>query len=245
LCLAQSAQDARRYETLGAPRVVVTGNLKLDAPAPDVDADALAVFRQATAGRVVWVAASTHEGEETIAAEVHRTLRNQFPDLLTVIVPRHPERGDAIGAEMSGLGLRCAQRSRAEAVDATTDIYIADTLGELGLFYRAVPIAFLGGSLIPHGGQNPIEPVRLGCAVVHGPHVHNFADIYAVIDGVGPTPAQVDDAAGLAARVAALISDPQGTRRYAEAVGDALEPFSGALSATMAALAPYVGADAR
>ena len=164
---------------------------------------------------------------------------------MTVIVPRHPERGDAVRAELSGLGLRIAQRSRAEAVDAATDIYIADTLGELGLFYRVVPIAFLGGSLIPHGGQNPIEPVRLGCAVLHGPHIHNFAEIYAAIDDVGPAPPVVDDAVGLAARVAALMSDPEAARRHAEAVAAALKPFSGALSATMAALAPYVGADGR
>jgi 3-deoxy-D-manno-octulosonic-acid transferase len=137
--------------------------------------------------------------------------------------------------------MRTAQRSRAEKIDGTTEIYIADSLGELGLFYRAAPISFLGGSLIPHGGQNPIEPVRLGSAVLHGPHVHNFSDIYATIDGVGEAP-PVADAGRLADVIAGFLDDPGARRRFADKTADALAPFGGALAATMVALDPYLAA---
>jgi 3-deoxy-D-manno-octulosonic-acid transferase len=238
LCLAQSAKDAERYRALGTPKVVVTGTLKFDAPAPDVDPAVLAGFRVAIADRPVWVAASTHEGEETVVAEAHRSLCGRFPDLLTIIVPRHPERGDAIRAHLAALGLTVAQRSRKETVDRGIDVYVADTFGELGLFYRVAPIAFLGGSLIPHGGQNPIEPVRLGCAVLHGPHVHNFSNVYAIIDAVGLP--KVAGASDLAEALAALLADPAAARRRASAMADALKPLSGALNATMAELDPYL-----
>jgi 3-deoxy-D-manno-octulosonic-acid transferase len=173
-----------------------------------------------------------------MVAESHRSLCGRFPGLLTIIVPRHPERGDAIRAHLSTLGLKVAQRSRSEIVDGGTDVYVADTFGELGLFYRVAPIAFLGGSLIPHGGQNPIEPVRLGCAVLHGPHVHNFSDIYAIIDAVGSP--KVAGATDLADALAALLADPTAARRQASAMADALKPLSGALIATMAELDPYL-----
>lgn len=239
LCLAQSIQDAERYRTLGAPRVVVTGNLKFDAPAPNVDQQALATFLTATAKRPIWVAASTHDGEEAVIADAHRALRDRFPDLLTIIVPRHPDRGEAIQAELGAAGFNVARRSCADIIEEANEIYIADTLGELGVFYSVSPIAFLGGSLIPHGGQNPIEPVRLACTVLHGPHIQNFADIYATIDESGVTP-QVSDAASLATALAGLLADPQAARRHAETVAVTLKPFSGALAATMSELEPYL-----
>ncbi len=244
LCLAQSGRDAQRFTALGMPRVEVTGNLKFDAPAPSVDAEDLALFRRAVEGRPIWVAASTHPGEEAIIAEAHRLIENSFPTLLTVVVPRHPGRGDAIRSELAEIGLRCAQRSRADNIDASTQIYIADSLGELGLFYRAAPVSFLGGSLIPHGGQNPIEPVRLGSAVLHGTHVHNFVDIYAAIDTAGGPP-PILDAFGLASAVSALLNDPQARQRFVDKTGEALAPFGGALDATMAALRPYLDAGGR
>jgi 3-deoxy-D-manno-octulosonic-acid transferase len=244
LCLAQTRQDAERYEALGAPRVVVTGNLKFDAPAPDVDRKNLEEFRQSVAERPVWVAASTHPGEETIIAEVHSALREQFPKLLTIVVPRHPDRGNDIRAEMAPSGLTIAQRTRAEPVVEATDVYLADTFGELGLFYRVAPIAFLGGSLVPHGGQNPIEPARLSCAVLHGPHVYNFAEIFAAIDAAAPS-SRVTGGASLATALGGLLGDSAAARSQADLTADALKPFSGALIATMAALDPYLPNGAR
>ncbi len=239
LCLAQSPQDAERYRALGARDVRITGNLKFDVPAPEVDPAALAAFERTTDNRPIWVAASTHPGEESIAAGVHRTLASRIPGLLTVIVPRHPERGAAIRSEIVAGGLSVAQRSLGELLLPVTDVYLADTLGELGLFYRAAPVAFLGGSMVEHGGQNPIEPLRLSCTVLHGPHVHNFSDIYAAIDAVVPQ-AFAADAGDLAERVAELLGDREAARRQAEALADALKPLSGALNETMTALDPFI-----
>jgi 3-deoxy-D-manno-octulosonic-acid transferase len=238
LCLAQSPVDAERYRSLGAKRVEVNGNLKFDAPLPTPDPGAVAALKQVVGERPVWLAASTHEGEEAIVARVHRELASAHPGLLTVIVPRHPERGPAIAEMLRESGLQVALRSRNEAVAAGAGIYLADTLGELALFYRVVPVAVIGGSLVPHGGQNPIEPVRFEAAVLHGPHVHNFADIYAALDASGSE--TVADADQLAAAVHRLLADPARARNRVRSATAALQPFSGALDATLAALKPFL-----
>jgi 3-deoxy-D-manno-octulosonic-acid transferase len=136
-----------------------------------------------TRGRPIVVAASTHPAR-TNWCEAHKTLAGFFPKLLTVIVPRHPDRGEAIARMVGAPGLqrRCA---RARNCRRQTDIYVADTMGELGLFYRLSPIVFMGGSLVEHGGQNPIEAVKLGASIVHGPHVFNFSDVYEALDAAG------------------------------------------------------------
>src|SRR5437762_4550703 len=204
VCLAQSQTDADRFATLGSRNVVVTGNLKLDVPAPPADANKLDMLMAMTRGRPVVVAASTHPGEEEILTETHRTLAGYFPKLLTVIVPRHPDRGEAIARMIAASGLNPTLRSHEDLPTATTDVYVADTMGELGLFYRLAPVVFMGGSLVPHGGQNPIEPAKLGAAILHGPHVHNFADIYAALDHAGGA-LPVTDADRLAAALADLL----------------------------------------
>lgn len=240
LCLAQTAKDGERYAGLGAPAVSVTGNLKFDAPPPAASAAAVAAFKGELAGRPVWVAASTHPGEDEIVAAAHRLLRAGHPGLLTILVPRHSARGADIRASLSGLGFSVAQRSLGEQIGPATDIYLADTMNELGLFYRAAPVAFLGGSLINHGGQNPIEPGQLDTAILHGPHVHNFEEVYEVLDRCGAA-STVHDADELASRIAALLDDPEALRRAATAAGRALKPLAGALERTVAALDPYLG----
>ncbi len=182
LCLARTPADAERLGELGARHVVTTGDLKLDGPAPPADRTKLAALQSAIGGRPLIAAASTHAGEEAAMVEAHQRLRGNFPGLLTLIVPRHPERGDGVADIVRAAGLRACLRSRGELPDAATDIYVADTVGELGLVYRLAPIVFIGGSLIRHGGQNPIEPAKLGAAILHGPHVWNFAEIYAALD---------------------------------------------------------------
>ncbi len=238
LCLAQTPGDAERYRAIGVARAEVTGNLKFDVPMQLPDETAVAALKRAIGHRPVWLAASTHDGEEGIAAEVHRALAGAQPGLLTIIVPRHPDRGPGIAEMLEAGGLNAALRSRREPVSSETDVYVADTLGELNLFYSAVPVAFVGGSLVPHGGQNPIEPVRCEAAVLHGPHVANFADVYAALDASGSE--VVGNATELAAAVHRLLADPARARNRVRAAAAALRPFSGALDATLAALRPYL-----
>ena len=239
LALAQGEGDAERLRALGLTRVECVGNLKFDVPAPGFEPAAIEAFRAATEGREIFLAASTHEGEESVAAAAHRTLRRAQPSLLTVIVPRHPVRGPALAAALAAEGFVVALRSRGEPITAATDLYIADTLGELGLFYRSAPVAFIGGTLVPVGGHNPIEAALLGTAVLHGPMVENAREIYAALDaGTGQAP--VGDAAELAAALAPLYADRDAARALAERGAAALTPFSGALEATIAALRPYL-----
>src|SRR5581483_1758571 len=178
LCLAQSRLDGERYLALGARRVEISGNLKLDVPAPPLNEEKFNELKIAIGSRTVIAAASTHAGEEAAMLDVHRRLHRSFPGLLTVIVPRHVQRGRGIYDLVEKFGLSPALRSQRQFPTQTTDVYVADTMGELGLVYRLSPIVFMGGSLIEHGGQNPIEAVKLGAAVLHGPHVWNFAEIY-------------------------------------------------------------------
>lgn len=204
---AQSQVDAHRFRALGAVRISVPGNLKFAAPALPVNEAELARLHAVLAGRPAWVAASTHPGEEAAIFIAHRDLAARHPGLVTILVPRHPERGVAIAAEAEAAGLVATRRALGDPPPAQ-GVWIADTLGELGLFYRLAPIAFIGRSLIaPGGGQNPLEPARLGCAVAVGPHVGNFPDAVVVLEQAGAL-ARVADAAGLAAWVDAMLRAP-------------------------------------
>jgi 3-deoxy-D-manno-octulosonic-acid transferase len=239
ICLAQSEVDAERFAALGSPNVVTTGNLKLDVPAPPADPLKLERLTSVTRGRPIIVAASTHPGEEEILLYVHRTLSGLFPSLLTVIVPRHPDRGAAIARMVAASGLKPALRSREELPTAATDIYVADTLGELGLFYRLAPIVFMGGSLVEHGGQNPIEAVKLGASIVHGPHVFNFSDVYEALDGAGGA-RRADTREALVKQLGQLLADPAARDSQVRAAERVVEQLGGALERTLAALEPYL-----
>ncbi len=239
LCLAQSAEDAARYAGLGAPRYITTGNLKGDVPAPPADATKLRQLQTAIGRRPVIAAASTHPGEETELVEVHRKLKHTFPGLLTILVPRHPERGPSITGIASDAGLMFAQRSLGELPDLGTEIYIADTLGELGVIYRVAPIVFIGGSLVKHGGQNPIEAAKLGAAIVHGPHVWNFAEIYTALDAAGGAE-MVTDTGKLTLRIGAWLRDAEARKSVAQTGHKAMETLAGAFDRTVAALDPYL-----
>lgn len=175
LSLAQTEEQVSYLRQLGANPVKYLGNLKFSATHLPVDPEARDAFAAAAANRPVWLAASTHPGEEDIAATVHARLRETWPNLLTIIVPRHPMRGDAIAQELRKQGFSVAQRSSEGNILA--DIYIGDTLGELGLFYRHAKIAFIGGSMAQHGGHNPLEAAQLDCAVVLGPDMGNFTTV--------------------------------------------------------------------
>jgi 3-deoxy-D-manno-octulosonic-acid transferase len=239
LCLAQSTHDAERYAELGAPLVSMTGNLKLDVPAPPADAANLAAIQDMVDGRPIVVAASTHPGEESAVIDAHRHLRESFAGLLTIVVPRHPERGSGILNIADAAGLPAAVRSLGELPDYGTEIYIADTIGELGLMYRLTPIVFMGGSLVRHGGQNPIEAAKLGAAILHGPHVWNFADIYSALDAARGAE-EVADVGRLTVRMGAWLSDRRLRETVAEAALQTVEVLGGALDRTLAAIEPYL-----
>ena len=239
VCLAQSRIDADRFAALGSRNVVVTGNLKLDVPAPPADATKLERLMAMTRGRPVVLAASTHPGEEEILTEAHRTLAGYFPGLLTVIVPRHPDRGGAIARMIEGAGLNPTLRSHEDLPTATTDIYVADTMGELGLFYRLAPIVFMGGSLVEHGGQNPIEAIKLGASVIHGPHVFNFTDVYDALDAAGGA-RRADTQDALIKQFGQLLDDPNLREAVLAASEHVVDQLGGALERTLSALEPYL-----
>jgi 3-deoxy-D-manno-octulosonic-acid transferase len=184
LCLAQDDDVAAKLDYLGASHVETPGNLKLVGEPLPFDAGILGELRAAVGGRPVWLLASSHDGEEQLAAFTHRDLAAHIPELLTIIVPRHPQRGPQVASSLAPL-FRVARRSNGELPRADTELYIADTMGELGVFYRLCPLAVMGGSFVPHGGQNPLEPARLGVAVLSGPHVNNFRDIYSSLVASG------------------------------------------------------------
>lgn len=178
LRLAQDAASAERLRKLTGLVVSVSGNLKFDAPALPDDAAARAALQTAIGDRPVWLAASTQKGEEALLAPVVAALERRLPNLLTMIAPRHPERGAEVAALFNG----SARRSQGALPGPEVPVYVADTLGELGVFYRLSPIVFLGGSLVEHGGQNPVEPARLGAAATIGPHHWNQADAVAALN---------------------------------------------------------------
>lgn len=231
IVLAQNEKLGRAFSDLGARQVLSPGNLKIDSPPPPVDAIELERLRRALAGRRVLVAASTHEGEDEIVAEAHRQLARTIQGVCTIIAPRHPERGATIAELLKSRGFTVALRSKGELPDQSTDIYIADTIGELGTLFALTPVVFMGGSLVEHGGQNPIEPIGHGAAVLTGPHWENFRDFYRVLmrlDGAR----QIATADELASVVALLMSDEAELAKMRAGAKTAMQQLAGALDRT-------------
>lgn len=179
LIIAQDNQNAERLSQLSGRSVKSLGNLKYAAPALPGDKAAAEAIAKEIGERRCWLAASTHPGEEEQIFAAAKLLKADYPDLLTIVTPRHPTRGGEVRALAEESGLSAANRTREERITPQTDVYIADTLGELGLFYRICDISLVGGSLTEKGGHNPLEPARLASAILHGPHVFNFVETYA------------------------------------------------------------------
>ena len=237
---AQSREDAERFASLGAREVGVPGNLKAASEPLAADPAALAALAAAIGDRPRWLAASTHQGEERLAALVHRRLAPRHPGLLTVVVPRHPARGGEIAAEAAALGLSVARRSAGASPGPDVDLYLADTLGELGLFYRLAPLSFVGNSLNPGGGgHNPLEPARLGATILSGPRVHNFADAFAALAAADALVAVADEEE-LAASLDRLLRDPAEASRRAEAAGRVAAADSDVVDRVLIGLAPIL-----
>jgi 3-deoxy-D-manno-octulosonic-acid transferase len=239
LCLAQDRHQAERFRSLGARHVAAVGDLKVTAPALPCDGFELSGLREVIGSRPLWLAASTHAGEEEIAARVHHDLAAQYSELLTIIVPRHPARGDAIGAMLAGQGLRSARRAFGDPLTRDTQVYLADTMGELGVFYRLAGIAFVGGSLVAKGGHNPFEPARLGCAVLHGPDMSNCAAMAEALAAANAAQTVSGDAA-LTQAVSALLADPRLRAERAAAAARVAAAGLGVLDAVLERLAPWL-----
>ncbi|ESR24956.1 3-deoxy-D-manno-octulosonic acid transferase [Lutibaculum baratangense] len=239
LCLAKSEQDARRYRELGTSSAASVGNLKFDAPVLPARPTDLAAFQYALNRRPVWTACSTHPGEEELILDAHREIAGRHRDLLTIIAPRHPERRQAVLDLAAERDLTVQLRTQAGRVAPETEIYLLDTIGELGLAMRLAPVVFMGGSLVPHQGQNPIEPAKLGRLVLHGPHVMNFAEVYEALDAVGGAEI-VNGSRDLARLVDRFLSSPSSATRRGEAAKEAIIPFEGAIARTLNAVSPIL-----
>lgn len=222
IIIAQDGQNRERLESLSGAAGATYGNLKNAAPPLPAEADDVAAAKAMLGQRPVWLAASTHEGEEELIIDAHRRLTAEFPDLLTIIAPRHPTRGEETMDLVRAASRTGQRRSQKAGFDPSTEIYIADTLGELGLFYRLSSVAFVGGSLIKKGGHNPLEPARLGCAILHGPHIFNFVETYADMRQGGGA-ALVRNERDLATSVRRLLKDEKTRAAMARAAQSAAE----------------------
>jgi 3-deoxy-D-manno-octulosonic-acid transferase len=242
IALVQDNETAERLKGLGARAIEVTGSLKADSPPLPADAKALEELRRAIGTRPIFLATNTHPGEDEIIIGIHDRLRRAFPSLLTIIAPRHAERGGEIAALTAPRPHTL--RSQAQMPDESTEIYIADTMGELGLFYRLASFAFIGKSLGAQGGQNPLEPARLGVAVLAGPYTDNFREAYdAIFAGQGT--GRVQSAEELEALASKLLNDPAQARTLGQAAEHAVLPLGGALERTRLAVETMLQAHAR
>ena len=235
LVLSQNARFARQFSELGARRVEVAGNLKIDAPPLPVDLRAYEELKAAVKDRKRFIAASTHNTEDDIVADAHLSIAKVHDGLLTIIAPRHPERGPAIADMLQAKGLSVARRSLNQLPEGTTDVYVADTIGELGTLFALSPVALIGGSLVDKGGQNPVEAIRHGAAVLTGPHHKNFEDIFEALLEKGGAQ-RVSTSEELAQAVIALIGDPAGLEEQRTKADNAVNEMKGALEMTVEAL---------
>ena len=235
LCLGQTERDAKRLSRLGARKALCLGNLKFAAPPLAADEKILAGLRTE---RPRWLAASTHDGEELLAGRVHVALQKEFPDLLTFIVPRHAGRGDAICRELTAAGFRVAQRSKEQPI-GDCQIYLADSMGELGLFIRLAPLVLMGKSLIGQGGQNPLEPARLAASVLFGPNMSNFIDIASRMREAGAA-LQVAGEAELTAELAKRLRDPALVGREGQNAQKFASAEDGVLAKVVGAIEPWL-----
>ena len=241
VCFAQTETEAKRLTALGARDVRCRGNLKFSAAPLPFDKDELANLQISLAKRPVWLAASTHPGEETLVADAHTTLRKSLPGLLTIIVPRHPRRGADVALDLAGRGLTIGRRSERTGISPQEEIHIADTLGELGLYYRLTDVVFVGGSMGGHGGHNPLEAAQLDCAIIHGPDMGNFmtvAEQLAAANGA----VCISSARTLVSAVHRLLTDSAACVRQASAAKEVARANSKVVDSIFCDLSSHISA---
>tara|TARA_B100000700_G_scaffold302064_1_gene371969 strand:+ start:21307 stop:22626 length:1320 start_codon:yes stop_codon:yes gene_type:complete len=234
---AKSDQDAERYRLLGMADACtsVVGSLKFDISTSDEDSDGSERLHTWLGERPIWVAGSTHPGEDEQLLAAHRRLRESHGDALLILVPRHPQRFDDVAALCTAQGMRLARRSKDERPGHDTSVYLADTMGELSTCYGAADVAFVGGSLVPIGGHNLLEPAVRRVPVVTGPSLENFSDVAAILREAGAL-TEVADAEALAKVLGTLIDDPAARARLGEAGWQVVAANRGALSRTLEGL---------
>lgn len=237
--VAQSELDGERFRELGARPVTVSGNLKGDTTPPPAEPAEVDRMKRQIGPRPVWAAISTHDGEEEIAGQVHTMVATRHPGLLTILVPRHPNRAPEIADKLAAQGLKVARRSLNENIDSTTQVYLADTIGEMGLFLRQTEIAFVGRSLSATGGQNPLEPAALGTAVLSGQNVQNFRDSYKKLIADGNA-RLIKDKDMLAGAVSYLLAHPDVRTKMSEAGIKSVKELHGSLDKTLSVLEPFI-----
>ena len=243
LVLAQSDSSAQRFQNLGVPatKILVVGNSNVDRALKQARAMQPNPMAPSLAGRRVLVAGSTHEGEEAILVSVHRRLCGQFPDLCLVLAPRHLERVDSIVRHVRASGLSVIRRSQYPGEPGVCpDVIILDTLGELVSFYKLCNVAFVGGSLVPVGGHNILEPVMFGKPLLFGLHMHHFPELASLLTNAEGA-IQVHDEADLYERAAHLLANPSHSAAMGQRARRALDANSGALERTSEALATVLG----
>lgn len=226
LVAARSPEDAGRLGALGVTGVQNWGDLKAAAPPLPADPAALAALQAAIGTRPVLLAASTHPGEDAMVIAAHAALAGEFPELLTIIAPRHPDRGAAIAALGAEAGLATLRRAEGALPERDAAVYVADTMGELGLFYRLASVALVGGSLVRRGGQNPLEAARLGCPILLGPHTWNFEEPVARLLEAGGA-IRLDGPAALASAIRDMLSDHGRARALAKAAASVAQGQAG------------------
>lgn len=239
LIMSQNRSLSQKFHLLGGRNVLTTGNLKVDSPVLPVHQDDLTELSSVTHGRPIFMAASTHPGEDEIIVATHKLLKTDFSNLLTIITPRHPDRGAQISDILTSEGLTFQMRSENGLPQSETDIYLADTIGDLGTLYALSPISFIGGSLVPHGGQNPVEAIRLQTTVITGPHIHNFEDTYQELFQCKAAK-KICSAEELAQSVRVLLEHPEKVKLMQDQAQAALTKLAGALPRTLDALTPYL-----
>jgi 3-deoxy-D-manno-octulosonic-acid transferase len=239
LCLAQSEEDEQRFKKAGADNVISIGNLKYEAPALPADPSETGKLVGMIADRPLWIAASTNKGEEEQIIYVHQKLKESHDKILTVIAPRHPERAGDIKKLFTEKGFNVSLRSKSEEINDKTEIYIADTIGEMGIFYRLTGIVFMGGSLVEHGGQNPLEAARLECAIISGNNVDNFRDMYSELEEAGGV-VIIKDASELVTKIEELLADHDKQENLAKNAYDFIESKAGILDDYIENLSPYL-----
>lgn len=217
LVVAQSEDDAARLRALGARDAAFWGQLKAAAEPPPADPAELARLRAVIGTRPIFLAASTHAGEEAVALEAHRILRARLPDLLTVIAPRHPQRGDQVAALITPLAF--TRRSEGGLPGPEQEVYLVDTLGEMGLFFRLAGVALVGATLVPKGGHNPLEPAQLGCPILLGPYTDHVRETAESLFAAGGA-LRVADAATLAEAALTVLTDSGRAQAMSRAAAD-------------------------